>query len=190
MYIHDFPFLIVINFIQSQSSISNFPNTNNDDSVSSQAVFERIDTSLNLLCDISSSIPVLNKKTPFLGNNAFIKGAIGLLIHSIVIESENRAIKWCTAKFYDVESRKLKYNALKDLVLTDVKLDHVRTMISQLKKTQMDVMEHTHLANWCSNTRRKMTAGTWTDQTDYDSTKIYDAHRHYILNMGFLLKSE
>ena len=190
MYIHDFPFLIVINFIQSQSSISNFPNTNNDDSVSSHAVFERIDTSLNLLCDISSSIPVLNKKTPFLGNNAFIKGAIGLLVHSIVMQSENKAIKWCTKKYYDVEARKLKYDALKDLVLTDHRLDHVRTTLSQVKRSPIDVMESINLPNWCSNTQRKMTAGTWTDQTDYDSTKIYDAHRHYILNMGYGLKSE
>ena len=184
-------FLIFINSIQAQSSLYDFPHSNNDNSVSSsKAVFNRIQNSLNRLCDISSHLPKLNNKTPFLGNNAFIKGVIGLLIHSIVLESEKREIKWCTAKFYDIDSRKLEYNALKDMVLTDVKLDHVRTMISEQKRSQMDVMEHTHLANWCSNTRRKMTAGTWTDQSDYDSTKIYDAHRHFILKMGFLLKSE
>ena len=134
MYLHDFYFLILIHFLQSQSSFTNFPNTNNVDSVSSNEVFETIKTSLNLLCDISSSIPVLNKKTPFLGNNAFIKGAIGLLVHSIVIQSENKAIKWCTKKYYTTEARKLKYNALKDLVLTDHRLDHVRTTLSQVKQ--------------------------------------------------------
>ena len=93
-------------------------------------------------------------------------------------------------KIYCHATRTKKYNALKDLVLTDVRLDHYRTTLSQVKRSPIDVMEHVNLPNWCSNTRRKMTAGTWTDQTDYDSTKIYDAHRHYILNMGFLLKSE
>ena len=93
-------------------------------------------------------------------------------------------------KIYCHPTRTKKYNELKDLVLNDDRLDYVRTTLSQVKRSEIEVMDCTALHNWCSNTRRKMTAGTWTDQTDYDSTKIYDAHRHYILNMGYGLKSE
>ena len=70
------------------------------DGLSCDIVVTRIKESLTLLCDINSNIPVLNKKNPFLGNNAFIKGAIGSLIHTIVTQSKHKELRWCTKKYY------------------------------------------------------------------------------------------
>ena len=189
VYIHDLHFLIIIHFIQSKSSMLNSSYWNNCDGVSIDAVVDVIQASLTILCDISSSIPVLNKRNPFLGKNAFIKSGIGSLLHTIVIQSENKQLKWCK-KIYANVTRSKKYNELENLVLYDDRLDYVHLTLSQVKRSEIEVMDCTILHNWCSNTRRKMTAGTWMDQTDYDSTIIYDAHRHYIANLGYGLKSE
>ena len=88
------------------------------------------------------------------------------------------------------ETRKNKYEELKNLVLYDKRLDFVRVTLAQVNRTEIEVMDGLTLHNWCSNTRRKLSVGTWSDENDYDSTKIYDGHLHYLSNLGYGLKSE
>ena len=83
-----------------------------------------------------------------------------------------------------------KYEELKKLVLYDDMLEYVCVTLSQVKRSEIEAMDCLIFHNWCSNTRRKITVGTWTNQTDYDSTKIYEAHLHYIENLGYGLKGE
>ena len=134
-------------------------------------VVTKIKESLSVFCDITLRIPEFNNNNLFLGNNAFIKGAMGSLIHMIVTKSKNKDIRWCTKKYYSDESKNSKYKQLQKFILNDYRLSTI-------------------LHNWCSNTRRKITAWIWTDDNDYVSTKIYYAHQGYLLNFGYTIKSD
>ena len=134
-------------------------------------VVTKIKEPLSVLCDITLHIPELNNKNLFLGNNAFIKGAMGSLIHMIVTKSKNKDIRWCTKKYYSDESKNSKYKQLQKFILNDYRLSTI-------------------FHNWCSNTRSKIKAGIWTDDSDYVSTKIYHAHQEYLQNLGYTIKSD
>ena len=76
------------------------------------------------------------------------------------------------------------------MILYDKRLDFVRVTLSQVKHTEIEVMDGLTLHNWYSNARRKLSVGTWSDESDYDATKIYDGYFHYLSNLGYGLKSE
>ena len=93
-------------------------------------VVNKIQESLNVLYEITAKIPVFNKqskyKSPFLSNNAFLRGDLGLLIHMIIMNHENEALKWATKKYYEDESRLSHYNKLVKFILDDERLSLAR----------------------------------------------------------------
>ena len=115
---------------------------------------------------------------------------MGSLIHMIVTKSKNKDIRWCTKKYYSDEKRVNKYNQLANFIVSDNRLHEVRETLCQVKRSHLEVMDYSILHNWCSNTRRKIKAGIWTDDSDYVPTKIYYAHQEYLQNLGYTIKSD
>ena len=122
-------------------------------------VVTKIQEFLNVLCIITVHIPDLNKKSIFLGNNAFLVGDLESVIHMIASNSENKDLRWCIQKYYKDEKRVSEYNQLVNLIVLDDRLSLVRETLCQVKRSPVEVMDHTILHSWCSNTRRKIKAG-------------------------------
>ena len=97
-----------------------------------------------MFCDITAHIPELNKQNLFLGNNAFLKGAMASLIHMIVSNSENKDLRWCTQKYYKDVKRFSKYNRLVNLIVSDERLSHVRETLCQVTRSPVEAL---HLVN-------------------------------------------
>ena len=84
-------------------------------------------------------------------------------------------LKWATTGYYKDAVRTSKYNVMAKYLL-----------LGRSKKSSVEVIECSQLADWCSNIKRKISKGVWCDNSDYISKNIYGGHLDFIQRLGFL----
>ena len=100
MYLRDFICKYIKNAQQEKSSALNSVGVSHVNDFLCDVVNNKVQETINVLCTITVNILVSDKqsknKSPFLGYNTCLKGALGLLIHMIIVNHENMALKWAT----------------------------------------------------------------------------------------------
>ena len=148
---------------------------------------KRIKGILIFLCEVTNNLPLAGETgKPFLGNNAFIKGALGLIVHMLLMEGDGCSeLKWATQGFYKDCVRASKYNEMTKYLLESDTLKEERIHLGRAKKSPVEVIDCFQLSNWCSNMKRKISKGVWCDNSDYTSSRIYGGHLEFIQKLGF-----